>query len=96
MMSYRPVWAVAIMMAVLCIAPSHAEAARCKTLKGEMVGFGEQSTRTRAEDLLSREIAAWEAKYGLKAKPKNQKTTCKDYIKFLNEFECKAEAVLCR
>jgi hypothetical protein len=75
---------------------SQAEAATCKTLKGEMVGFGEHSTRAEAEDALSREIAAWEVKYSLKANPKNQKTVCKDYIKFLNEFECKAEAVLCR
>jgi hypothetical protein len=73
-----------------------AEASYCKTLKGEMVGFGEQTTRKDAEAVLSRAIAEWEAKAGRKAQPKRRKTVCGDYIKFLGEFECKAEAVVCR
>ncbi|NJM34009.1 MAG: hypothetical protein HC850_04065 [Rhodomicrobium sp.] len=68
----------------------------CKTLKGEFVGFGEQTTKADAEAKLSAEIAAWETRTGLKAQPKGQKTDCKVYIKFLNEFECTAEAVVCR
>lgn len=96
MRSPRPSLAFAVMIALSFVMPPRAEAATCKTLTGEMVGFGEQPTKTEADEILSQKITAWEAKYSLKAKPKNHKTVCKDYIKFLNEFECKAEAVLCR
>lgn len=71
-------------------------ASSCKTLKAEMIGFGEQSTRAYAEIALNRKISDWETRYGVKAQPKGQKMACKDYIKWLNEFECTAEAVLCR
>jgi hypothetical protein len=68
----------------------------CKTLKGEFVGFGEQTTRGDAEKALEREIAAWEQRSGLKAAPKDRNVACKVYIGWLNEFECKAEATVCR
>ncbi len=68
----------------------------CKTLKGEFVGFGEQTTRGDAEKALEREIAAWEQRSGLKAAPKDRNVACKVYIEWLNEFECKAEATVCR
>ena len=68
----------------------------CKTLKGEFVGFGEQTTRGDAERALEREIAAWERRSGLKATPKDRNVACKVYIQWLNEFECKAEATVCR
>jgi hypothetical protein len=69
---------------------------RCKTLVGEMVTFGEESTRDGANNALDREIKAWEARYSVKAKPQERKMVCKDYIKMLNEFECKVTAVVCR
>jgi hypothetical protein len=68
----------------------------CKTLKGEFVGFGEQSTKADAEAKLAAEIVAWETRTGLKVQAKDRKLACKVYIKFLNEFECTAEAVVCR
>lgn len=68
----------------------------CKTLKGEFVGFGEQTTRGDAERALDKQIASWEERSGIKAKPKERKVGCKVYIAWLNEFECTAEAVLCR
>lgn len=73
-----------------------AQAKSCKILKGVFVGFGEQSSKAYAESALDREIAAWEARYNRKAQPKNRKLACKDYIKSLNEYECVAEAELCR
>lgn len=73
-----------------------AQAKSCKVLKGEFVAFGEQSARDYANGALDKEIAAWEARYSRKAEPKNRKLVCKDYIKSLNEFECVAEAELCR
>ena len=77
-------------------APKQAPSGYCKTLKGEFVGFGEQVTRGDAEKALDREIAAWEQRTGLKAAPKGRNVACKVYIEWLNEFECKAEATLCR
>jgi len=77
-------------------APKPAAAGYCKTLKGEFVGFGEDMTRGDAEKALDREIAAWEQRSGLKATPKDRNVACKVYIEWLNEFECKAEATVCR
>ena len=68
----------------------------CKTLKGEFVGFGEQTTRSDAEIALDQQIANWEERSGIKAKLRDRKVGCKVYIEWLNEFECTAEAVLCR
>ena len=61
-----------------------------------MVGFGEQTTRGDADKALDTVIAGWEQRSGLKAKPKDRKIGCKVYIEWLNEFECTAEAVVCR
>ena len=77
-------------------APKQAPPGYCKTLKGEFVGFGEQTTRGDAERALDSEIAAWERRSGLKATPKDRNVACKVYIQWLNEFECKAEATVCR
>ena len=77
-------------------APKPAASGHCKTLKGEFVGFGEQTTRSDAEKALDHEIAAWEQRAGLKAMPKDRNVACKVYIKWLDEFECKAEATVCR
>jgi hypothetical protein len=49
-----------------------------------------------ADAALDREIAAWETRYGVKAEPKDRTLAGKDYITFLNEYECTAEAVICR
>jgi hypothetical protein len=68
----------------------------CKTLVGEMVAFGEQSTRDGANNVLDREIKTWETRYNVKAEPQDRKMACKDYIKLLNEFECKVTATVCR
>jgi len=88
--------ATALWLAALTVTLSSADAASCKILKGAFVGFGEHSARNSAEAALDREIAAWETRYGVKAEPKDRKLACKDYITFLNEYECTAEAVLCR
>ena len=77
-------------------AAKQSSAGYCKTLKGEFVGFGEQTTRGDAEKALEREIAAWEQLSRLKATPKDRNVACKVYIEWLNEFECKAEATVCR
>jgi hypothetical protein len=87
--------AISLAMTVLASNPARA-AGYCKTLGGEMVGFGEEATRVHAKAALDREIAAWETRANRKAMPKDRKMVCKDYIKFLNEFECKETAVLCR
>jgi hypothetical protein len=68
----------------------------CKVLTGAMVGFGEETTRSDAEKALDKEIAAWEERAHLKAKPKDRKVDCKVYLSWLNEFECTAQAQLCR
>jgi len=73
-----------------------AYAASCKTLKGEMVGFGENASRDFAESKLDKAISDWEKRTGKEAKPRNRTLECKVYIAALNEFECKAEAVVCR
>ncbi len=88
--------AIIAAMTIYCASGNLAEAASCKTLKGEMVAFGEQSTRSYAESALDKAIVAWETRAGVKAEPKDRKVSCKVYISVLNEFECKAEAVVCR
>jgi hypothetical protein len=89
--------AVLCAAAVLSVLAHPAGAAGyCKTLKGAFVGFGEQTTRGDAEKALDKEIATWEQRSGLKAKPKDRKVGCEVYIGWLNEFECTAEAVVCR
>lgn len=85
----------AVLISVAC-ASGTASAASCKTLKGEMVGFGEASSREFAEDKLNKAIADWEQRTGKTAKPRNRTVDCKVYIAFLDEYECKAEAVVCR
>jgi hypothetical protein len=76
-------------------APS--QPAICRTLKSAWVGFGEKGTRDEAETRLDQEIATWKERYSLASlKPKNRKTACSIYIEFLNEYECTAEAVVCR
>lgn len=90
-------WRLLYVAAVLLAAANPSAAAGyCKTLKGEFVGFGERTTRDDAEKALDRAIAAWETRAGLKPKPKDRKVACKVYIEWLNEFECAAEAVICR
>lgn len=88
--------ATALWLTTLSVAFSPADAASCKVLKGAYVGFGEQAARSYADAALDREIAAWEMRYGVKAEPKDRTLACKDYIAFLNEYECTAEAVICR
>lgn len=74
-----------------------AEAAFCKTLKGEWVGFGEPDTRQEADSRLDKEIVAWREHYSIAAvKPKDRKVACSVYIQALNEYFCTAEAVVCR
>lgn len=74
-----------------------AQAATCKTLSAAWVGFGEDPSRKEAELRLDQEVSAWQEKYNLASlKPKERKTACKIYIELLNEYECTAEAVVCR
>ena len=69
----------------------------CKTLKGEWVGFGPDSTRKEAESRLDKEIASWRERYSLAGiKPKSRKVGCDIYLKALNEYLCTAEALVCR
>jgi hypothetical protein len=82
--------------ATLFVTSGALKAATCETLKGEMVGFGEQSTRNLADEKLNEAISSWETRRKVKATPKKQKLECKVYIDFLNEFECAAEAEVCR
>ena len=81
---------------LLAAAPASA-APFCKTLKGEWVGFGEADTRKEADSRLDREIDAWKQRYSqASAKPKDRRMACNIYIQPLNEYFCKAEAVVCR
>jgi hypothetical protein len=73
-----------------------APAKTCKTLVGEEVTFGEESTRSGADAALDKEISAWETKYNVKAKPQDRKMECKVYLEFLNEYQCKVTANVCR
>ena len=86
--------ALLTMSAALAAGP--AAAATCKTLKGEMVGFGEAATREYATSKLDKAISDWEQRAGVKATARKRTLDCKVYIDFLNEYECKAEAVVCR
>ena len=61
-----------------------------------MVGFGEETTRVDAQKALDKEIATWEERAHVKAAPKDRKVACKVYLEWLNEFECTAQAQLCR
>jgi hypothetical protein len=82
---------------LIAASAGEAEAAFCKTLKGEWVGFGEDGTRQEADSRLEKEIVAWREHYSIAAiKPKNRKTACSVYIQALNEYLCTAEAVVCR
>ncbi|MBC8051291.1 MAG: hypothetical protein H7X92_14260 [Chitinophagales bacterium] len=70
---------------------------RCKTLIGEMVTFGEQTTRESAVEKLDEAIAAFRAKPGNEqAIEKDRTLDCKVYIKWLNEYECTATATVCK
>lgn len=91
-------FSIAAILALLAFAPAtSAEAAFCKTLKGEWVGFGEEDTRQEAESRLDKEVAGWRERYKIAAvKPKDRKTACSVYIQALNEYFCTAEAVVCR
>jgi hypothetical protein len=85
-------------LALLLVASAGtAQAAFCKTLKGEWVGFGEGDARQEADSRLDKEIAAWRERYSLAAaKPKSRKTACSVYIQALNEYLSPAEAVVGR
>jgi hypothetical protein len=65
-------------------------------MTGKMVGWGVDDVRAYAERALDSEIAAWEHRSSFTAQPKDRKTECKIYIEFLNEYECTAQAVVCR
>lgn len=68
----------------------------CKVLTGAMVGFGEQTTRGDALEKLDQEVAAFLTKpRNALAKETERTVECKVYIKWLNEFECTAQATLC-
>lgn len=86
---------LAIALVALLAAQGTALGASCKTLKGEFVGFGQESAKSYADGVLDRQIGDWETRHNRKAVPKNRKMVCKDYIKALNEFECTAEATVC-
>ena len=82
---------------LVTVSAGEAQAAFCKTLKGEWVGFGETDTRQEADSRLDKEIAAWREHYSIAAvKPKDRKTACSVYLQALNEYLCTAEAVVCR
>ena len=82
-------------VSVACAA-GPASAASCKTLKGEMVGIGEAASRKFAVSKLNKAIADWENRSGKTANPRKRTVDCKVYIDFLNEYDCKAEAVVFR
>ncbi|WP_125461737.1 MULTISPECIES: hypothetical protein [Rhodomicrobium] len=71
-------------------------ASNCKTLTGKMVGWGVDSVRGYAEKALDSEISAWEHRGSFTAKTKDRKNDCKIYIEWLDEYECTAQAVVCR
>ncbi len=69
----------------------------CKTLTGAMVFFGEEITRSDAVKRLDEEVAAFRAKPGNeKASETSRTVECKIFIKLLNEYECTAQATLCK
>jgi hypothetical protein len=93
----RFLFGAAMALTVIAASAAPSQAAICKTLKGAWVGFGESVTRQEAETRLDKEITSWQQRYSLASlKPKNRKTACSIYIQFLDEYECTAEAVVCR
>lgn len=87
----------AVLAAAICMGTGAASAAPfCKTLKGAGVTVGEESSRKDADERLDKEIAVWAERYKVPANAKNRKMECKVYIELLNEFECNAEATVCR
>lgn len=94
-MKHIPIALIALTALSAATLPAGA-AGYCKTVTGAMVGFGEPATRADAQKALDKEIAVWEERAHLKAKPKDRKVDCKVYIEWLNEFECTAQAQLCR
>lgn len=94
--SYVITLSTALLAMSASLSAGPAAAATCKTLKGEMVGFGEAATRDYATSKLDKAISDWEQRTGVKAAARKRTLDCKVYIAFLNEYECKAEAVVCR
>lgn len=86
----------AILMAAMGLSASGPAAANCKILTGKMVGFGIETVRKFAERALDQEISAWEHRASFTAKTRDRKTDCKIYIEWLNEYECTAQAQVCR
>jgi hypothetical protein len=70
----------------------------CVTIEEKMIGFGEQSSKADAFSKLDSSIAILHVRrprYAT-AKEKSRDAQCVVYLKALNEFECTAQATLCR
>jgi hypothetical protein len=71
---------------------------KCITLEEKMIDFGEETSRKAAFAKLDSSIAILHKarpRYA-SAKEKHRDAKCVTYLKTLNEFECTAEATLCR
>ena len=74
-----------------------ANAAFCKTLKGEWVGVGVDGPTEEAQSRLDKALADWREQYRTSSvKPKDRKVACHSYMPIFNEYWCTAEAVVCR
>lgn len=90
--------AAAVLM--LIAAPASAAPAtkdRCSTIARTALWFGQEDTRSSAVSSLNNAIAEWRAGAGNpKVKEVKRNVNCKVYLEFLNEYECTAQAVLCK
>jgi hypothetical protein len=70
----------------------------CITIEEQFIGFGEQTTRGDAIRKLDEAIAILRVRRArfATAVEKSRAAECSIYIKWLNEFDCKARATLCR
>ncbi len=74
-----------------------AQKSRCKTFAEGMVFFGEESSRSSAVKKLDEAISSWRKLTGnTGAKEIKRTVDCKIAISLLNEYECTAEATLCK
>lgn len=70
----------------------------CITIEEQFIGFGEQTTRGDAIRKLDEAIEILRlrrARYATAAE-KTRSAECSVYIAWMNEFDCKARATLCR
>jgi hypothetical protein len=93
----RPAAGALFALGMLFVSLPAAEAAFCKTLKGEWVGVGTDGPTREAQSRLDKALADWGKHYSIApVKPKDRKAACHVYMPVFGEYWCTAQAVVCR